>query len=423
MYNFPHQFSDLAKLQRTLAVFSRLKSEERDLDDDTVVGGGLARDGVYQFRDKRASLAENLRRERAKPRGNRGTEAAARDLRRFFELTGLMERDAGEVLQITPLGERLLAATPNSPEANAIWRTAMENIALVTANGAAHPYLILLRLVREIPGIDTPKLALCLEARDDSDEEFETMRGLAARNWNDVLRERRIPEPLARDAIKILPSIARQLGDLVTRRNQNYLPERAPARRVRRVPTAPVPRAGAPAVVPPRQNRRVAPEAIARAPQFDTRPPDEADYQNLEATVEARRARLERHEEIVRRLAGILSARGYTLYVDPYDTLGKQDNVPSVLVEVKTLSGGDADEVSQVRAALAQLLYYENLEVPPELRPHGLVRIAVFESEIAERHATFLHSMGLLVAWFDAQGNLVGSVLAAPRLQELGLVA
>jgi hypothetical protein len=92
------------------------------------------------------------------------------------------------------------------------------------------------------------------------------------------------------------------------------------------------------------------------------------------------------------------------------------------LVEVKTLDGSVADEIAQVRAALAQLLYYDLMDVPIDLKRNGLVRVALFESEVSEKHATFLHSMGILVAWRDVAQNIAGSVFSIPKLRELGFL-
>ena len=317
MYNFPHQINDLEKLKRALEVFDTLSTENADVDDDGVVGEAMARAGVYTFRDKTLTVDEALQQEFQKPAGQQGTRTFARDLRRFFVLSGLLARNPTTGLRVTALGQSILNATIGTPEATALWRAAMENVTLADADSGAvsRPYPTLLRLVRQFPGIESARLALALEARDESEAEFQRIAGLAQRDWDEVRDELGVSESHARNAVKILPAIARQLGDLRTDQNGNFPPPEAPAAPRIRPRPRPRPPQGAAAVPPtPARNRRVNARTIARTPNFEERPADEADYQNPEATREARRERLTRHERLVQQVAQMLETAGYALY-------------------------------------------------------------------------------------------------------------
>ena len=178
MKNFPHQMNDLFRLTRGLQVFADLEQREEDLNDDEVVGISLARAGVYTFRTKDRTLDEALEIELQKPRSSRGTHTAARDLRRMFLLAGFLEQDKSGRLMISESGHQLLGLNAADRKADLLplWGGALRNMPLRDASGdVSHPYRILLRLVDARPGIAKRYLALALEARDDSGDEFDRL--------------------------------------------------------------------------------------------------------------------------------------------------------------------------------------------------------------------------------------------------------
>src|SRR5579864_2974939 len=330
MHNFPHQVSNLKKLHAALEVFSQLARKGADLDDDGVVGVAMARAGVYTFREKRASLRDLLSGEAEKPKRMQGTRTFARELRRFFLQMGFLRRNLDDTLESTEVGRHVQTLAAESEEAHQIWRTALRSVALTYDGNTFHPYLILMRLVRERPGIEAARLALALESNNDSEEEFQRILALADRpDWHAVLVELGVSEHKARDAMKILPALGRQIRDL---RNDGarYFPGpaagraefhpalaiRHPLARIRRRVVARARR---------QRNRRVTAETIARAPNFGVRPPDEQDLSDPTVTADIRRERLERHERIVRSVARRLSGVGYGLSEDPYDILANKD--------------------------------------------------------------------------------------------------
>ncbi len=215
MHNFPHQISSLDKFFSALEVFKSVVDETGDLGDDGVVGTALAKAGVYAFRGD-LTLAANLKLERAKPRPNRGTEAAARDHRRFFLLSQLIEKNnSPSRYGLTAAAQGLLASPAGSTRV-AAWRNAMTSLKLETGpNSHVHPYRVMVRLVSTFPGIEKRKLLLALEANDDTNDEFNRISTLAQLTFPTLLTSLNITDHSAANAVKILPSIAQQLGDIV----------------------------------------------------------------------------------------------------------------------------------------------------------------------------------------------------------------
>lgn len=420
MYNFPHQINDLVKLRRALGVFHTLQTEGSNPNDDEVTGIAMAVAGVYAFRDKTADLSELLRREAGKPRGSQGTQTFARDVRRFFLLTGLLIRNLDGGLELSEIGRHLLGLQPGSIAENLVWRTVLLNMALIgDSEHVLHPYKALLRLVGARPGLDAARLALALEAKDDSEEEFQRVLELAdTTDWGGAIESLGISKSMARNATKILPALARQLGDLEAE-GGHYRIATAPRGHARRSG-----RDTATGIAPSahgrsrHQHRRVDVNSIAREPKVGARPPDEDEFTDPAVTAERRHERLARHETLVRSMATRMAEVGYEFLEDPYDILGTRARTPSLLVEVKTLGGSDADEVAQVRAALSQLLYYEDLDVPSDLREHGLARVAFLEHEPTESHVAFLESHGIVTVWLHQDGSFSGASWSIEQIRE-----
>jgi len=308
---------------------------------------------------------------------------------------------------VTALGEELLRSPADSPAAASVWRSALQHLALTdSTDNTSHPYSILLRLVQARPGIDTPRLGLALEAIDDSEEEFRRILTLADEvDWAYALEVRGVSRHMQRNATKILPALARQLGDIVQSGGRNRLH----AERVV------VPSVG-------RRPRPVSPERIAPVPLPSGRVADVEDYADLALTAAQRLDRLRRHNRIVRWMAARLAATGYALYEDPFDTLATREQEASVLIEVKTLDGTGTDEIARVRGALAQLQYYERFAVADEQKVDGLVKVALFERPLTAEHAHFLEALQIVPAWFNADGELQTIPSSAERLAKLAIL-
>jgi hypothetical protein len=396
--NIPHQINDLTKLHKGLEVFGHLDAVGVDLTEDRSVGRELAKAGVYTFRDKTIDLETSFRLEDVKPSSRQGTRTVARDLRRLFELLGFLQRDSAGRPHLTPLARLLLQIEPNSDEAVRIWRSALHGLSLMGKDGTeSHPYSIMIRLAKSHPGLPPKKLALALEAEDDSEEEFERISVLASSDdWVSELQEKGVSLHMIRNGAKVLPAIARQLTDLSEAGGVVYAGPEA----TRKLGEPRSRSAGfAPQGVRRRQHRTVSADSIATAPTARERAADEEYFVDPEVTREAALERLSRHNAIVRTIATILG--DHELREDPYDTLASKQSAPSLLIEVKTLRSDSSDETARVRGAVAQLLYYARFDIPADVAKAGLVRVAVFERRISEDHVTFMESLEIAVIWLE----------------------
>jgi hypothetical protein len=184
MKNFPHQINQLPRLTNAIGVFAQLIERNHDVDDDGEVGDALAISEVYTFRNPGAKTIEELLQfEHSKTPANQGTRTCARELRRFFILLGFIRRTRDGSWEISPSARALLALNLKDQRAAAddIWRQALLNMELTDAGESSHPYQILLRLVVAMPGLPKPYSGLCLEARNDTEKEFERIRRIAAK--------------------------------------------------------------------------------------------------------------------------------------------------------------------------------------------------------------------------------------------------
>jgi len=387
MKNFPHQMNDLFRLTNGLRVFADLEQQGEDLSDDQVVGISLARAGVYTFRAKNQTLDEALEIELQKPRSSRGTHTAARDLRRIFLLVDFLQQDENGTLVISESGHRLLEMNTADRKAELllVWGKALREMPLRDVSGnVSHPYRILLRLVDARPGIAKRYLALALEARDDSDEEFHRLLELAdQQDWNATLEVIKATEYSAKNAVKILPTIAEQIGDIVREGEACYpgsLGAEIGQLTVVEILGAPLPERRR---LPGRRHRSVTAQEIASLSTSDRAEESrirERDLAAVEEGIEQRRERTHRHQRLVQNFAHLCEDAGFDLFEDPFDCLAVGVQGQSILAEMKTLSGEPADERSQVRRALAQLNYYEFFDLPTEaVVDHRIIRLAVFE--------------------------------------------
>lgn len=213
MKNFPHQFNDLTKLYNALEVIQELAKQSIPLTDENF-GEMLTRSEIYTYRDKSLTVEKYLANEKLKPLANRGYLTVARDIRRFFELLDFIEIDENKTVKLKPLAHRLLEEDSNDKKRE-LWKKGFLQLKLSSSDGrTSHPYLILLRLIENKKKIETAKLMLALEAEDDTEEEFNRILDLSERSIPEIIEYIGTTESMARNAVKILPGIAQQLGDI-----------------------------------------------------------------------------------------------------------------------------------------------------------------------------------------------------------------
>jgi len=429
MKNFPHQMNDLFRLTNGLRVFADLERQGEDLGDDQVVGISLAKAGVYTFRAKTRTLDEALKFELQKPRSSRGTHTAARDLRRMFLLTGFLRLGEDGTFAISESGRRLLEVNTADRKAEILllWGKALRQMPLCDASGrASHPYRILLRLVETRPGIRKKFLALALEAKDDSDEEFNRLlRLIDQEDWKDIVEEIGVTEYSVQNAVKILPAIAEQIGDIVKEGEACY-PGSVGAE-IAQLTLGDI--FGTPSPerrqLPGRRHRSVTAQEIAPVSMVDgavetrIREPDLA---AIEESIGQRRERTHRHQRLVQDFARLCENAGFKLFEDPFDCLAVGTRDRSILAEMKTLSGEPADERRQVQRALAQLNYYEFFNLPDEVVAGcQITRLAVFDAQISVEHQRFLEHQQVDVVWRTADG-FAGTSAALTSLRDMGIL-
>jgi hypothetical protein len=428
MKNLPHQISDLFRLTNGLQVFANLEQEGEDLGDDGILGMVLAQTGVYTFRARELTVDEALARELQKPRSRRGTRTAARALRRMFLLLGFLQEE-NDSLVISESGRQLLELNADDRKAEmlTLWGKALRQMSLPgEGDRVSHPYRILLRLVEAQPGIAKRYLALALEAKDDSDEEFDRLLELLEQqDWNATLNAIGVSEYSADNAVKILPAMAEQIGDIV-REGEACYPGSA-GDEIDQLTVGEL--IGTPSPdrrrVLGRRHRAVTAEEIASLGVVGEgeEPRDrERDLAVVEAAIEQRRERTNRHQRLVQDFAQLCEVAGFKLLEDPFDCLAIGTQGGSIIAEMKTLSGEPADERHQVQRALAQLNYYEFFDLPTgAVAAHEIIRLAVFETEISIEHQQFLECHQVGVVWRTATG-FAGTPSTLASLQNLGIL-
>lgn len=388
MKNFPHQFSDLGKLTTALAVIDSLNGRNLTVSDDGVFGTELANVGVYTFRNLATSIKDRLKAERQKPTSNQGFRTAARDIRRFFCISGLITAN----YTLTSKGKELIAAAVGTPLNLALWRDAMLQTRLTVNNETSHPYRILLRLVDEFPAIATSKLLLALEAKNDSEKEFLRLRKLAALPTEQIVQKIQITSNNAKNAIKILPAIAEQVGDINRTKGKVIPLSPCSASEDEFYVSQDYPKKLTKQVDP------IDPNSIAKIPNFNEQVKSNFD---LSAGIAIRKKRTIRHQETVLSFAKLLAEKGYKIFEHPYDCLGVKEETGSILSEIKTLDGSKPDERKQSIKALGQLRGYEFFNVSAEKKIPKLSEVIAFDAVPSVETIGFANHNAIKVAWFE----------------------
>lgn len=406
MKNFPHQMNKVPRLVQALGVFRDLIEQGKDIEDDGVVGDALTQAAVYSFRRQDQPISELLAVEHEKPRGQQGTRTCARDLRRFFHLLGFIT----SVKSLNRSAIRLveLSDKPLSFEARAIWSTSLDRMEVTDASGTSHPYRILLRLVSEHDGIPGLFLGLCLEAKDDSEAEFERISQLCTQS-DPMAAYRQVgaSKHMALNSLKILPAIARQLGDIIGAKDGHYL--------------------GQPSLSTTEDEPLEATASRATRGRRPYDPDRRREQQPQHDQLEIRKSfrfydpdlaaeRYTAHEECLRHFS-MLVANEFEQYEDLYDLLIVADEW-ALLVEVKTIR---KDEVRQIRLALGQLLYYEHMLVDPMYPDHDIDRLLITDVRPHADLVALLERYHIGTAWLPPDEQLGRSPLADGILKTLGI--
>lgn len=415
MKGFPNQVADLRKLADGLAVIRRLIEEGRNAKRDDILGEALVRADILGTGHSPQPVEQYLNEQRTKPSSYQSHQTSARGLREQYRLLALID-DSTDRVVLTDAGRRVayFAHAALDDGKRNYWRRLIRNISHEGGDGAwSHPYQVLLRLVASEPGITRAKCALALEARDDSEEELSRIVGLVDLSEDQIRNRIGATKSNWDNAKKILPRFAEQLGDVIKVGQCLYLaagPGEGGTRNVAPVLEQELRRT--------RPSRSVTPETIAvagTADNFDEveLPVAGIDSEAMAAAVNVRRDRLRRHNLLVKEIAKRFADAGLDLYEGRYDCYASSQHF-GFLNEVKTLDATRADETTQVRDCLGQLLYYEPF-LKKEMGEGVIHKIAAFESAISDEHIQIMQALGIVCIWKE-DSQFVGGPGAAELL-------
>ncbi|MDT3279662.1 hypothetical protein [Shewanella scandinavica] len=405
LHGFPNQINTFSKVAKAVKVFRHAQHIQLNLKSDSSIGELLLKEEIIGYRDKKLTIEEYLQKQREKKASNRSYEASARGIRELLVHLKFLEHKNGQYFCTEYINFELFDFKKNlvSDVHKKNWKKILSNISL--GEFGFHPYKVLLKLVEKNPGLNRKFSCLCLETIDDSEEELSRVCDLikkAEEIYKNHSKKRKLEEIIAElvndspnninNAIKILPSFAEQAGDIVIEKNNKlFLKEKNHQ-------TTNKESAKLFLKNQKKSSRKVSANEIANAGtlynegDIDYVIMDENHAENMRETLSLRADRLKRHNIIVKIIAKILENKGFTLYESPYDCLARREN-DAIIFEVKSLNGYMGDEVSQVRAALAQLKYYEEFSDLQGAKKVTLV--AVFEVKISEEHENWLSKHGI----------------------------
>ncbi|MBA5791731.1 hypothetical protein H1R17_10950 [Flavobacterium sp. xlx-214] len=353
MKNIPHQFVQIEKFYRALRTVKDLIEEEIPLKDENL-GERLLRNQIIFPNTPGQSIEDYLAEQDEKTPANRGYYTAGRETRRFFELLGLLTVADDKSAYLSPSAISILT-TESEIIRLSLWRDSILRMGVEGNDGeVSNPYRILLRLVQDNPGLETKKLMLALDAENNSIEEYQRILTLSQLSFDEILANLNITIHKARNAVKILPSLAEQLGDIERRGNNTF-----PIGQIvitedeisTEIPTGATNQDG----VPYSQFRSVTSETIAIDPIFNTISTVNIDYTE---SIRIRQQRLAEHQEIVRQLGLFCEERGFSLYEGKFDCLSTLEET-ALVFEVKTILSSMSDQEKQTIKGVGQLKYYK----------------------------------------------------------------
>lgn len=409
MKGFPNQIADIRKLTLALVVIADRIAQSLPIDDGAL-GEALLRAGVIQPRNKAQSLDAYLHAMRGKSLSNQSHRTAARGLKEFFDLAGVVSLG-----RLTEIGERIVNAAPmNSSESlNDCWRDALRQTQAKSNAGVSHPYQILLRLLAEHPGIPRALTPLVFEAVDDSEAEHQRITSLLSIGDESLIRQKiGVTKTNWDNAKKILPALGVQVGDIQETAGNLSLTESAlehPSKSQPRKVTVDT-------IAQSAHSREIGewPRAIESI---------EIDSLSVQNAIAKRNERALLHNELVRAFAKITPNLTDEMWENPID-LGAVTAAGAILAEMKTLDGATEDERNQVRLAVGQLLYYQQFSLPESLenamRNGLLVKISVFSRRPSLHHIEWMESIGIAVVW-ATEGGFSASRVSMEICQGLGL--
>lgn len=395
MKNIPHQFNNLNKYFEALQTVLQLIEEEIPLRDENL-GEQLLRNGIIKPGRDGLTIEEYLLEQSAKTPQNRGHHTAARETIKFFKLIGFLivyENKSGE---LTSSALQILS-TPNENIRKELWRNAFLQLGVEGSDGEiSHPYRILLKLVQDKSGIQTKKLMLALEAENDSAEEYERIIGLSELSLREILVSTGTSESMAKNAVKILPGIAEQLGDIV-RRGNNAFPIGQITITEDEISTEIPPETTNPQGILYSQYRPVTSATIAVDPIFNTVSSVTIDFTE---SIRIRQQRLAEHQNIVRQLGTLCEERAFELYEGKFDCLATKRET-ALVFEIKTILNSLPDQEKQTVKGVGQLKYYKFSIVNRQMEYENIKEFLVYSQKPQISLIEFCSAENIKVVWLN----------------------
>lgn len=434
---FPHQFSDLAKFRQVLKTIDQLLGSGNNIDDVSL-GYALHLNGIIRQRGSSSlSVEQQLEIIKLKPKSNQSPLTIARDVRRTFQLFGLL-REVSGTFQITDRG-RVIADTPPQSqitiEEKKSWLKGLHNLTLqqLDETSTFRPLKGIMELLADNP-IETRLLVFVFTLKDESNEEIKRIKAIVDRissgetDFETEIELAEISPSNARNSVKILPAIAEKLGLInrarkiasITPYGQTFLDLNY--RQVPPISTEPTPVRI--------QSRYPFFRIIKKAEEFRRKwkPQDteegEVDFdpQDFTKRMAHLRERTDEHQDTLVKLYNIFQDKGWRIGIGNFDLFTEKGSI-ALLHEVKTLIAGDiTDERLRIIDGLGKLMFYEAFDIPPLLtdKSVNLQKVFVFSMKPnKQEHIEFLKSIGIWVIWFNSNGEIDGESGAVTELNKL----
>ena len=430
---FPHQMVDLLKLRHVLKIVEELVKDNQDIEEDEVLGYALFLRGLIKSRyPSSRPLKEQLEIIKTKPKGDQSPLTIARDLRRLFELFGLIEERDGK-LQLSERGKKIADAPKNSPltdDEKKAWLEGLRRLRYPDDTMSFRPLRIILEMLNHSP-MNSKLLAFALTIANETDGELKRLMDTIDRirsgksTFEKEIAEIELSETNAANNVKILPALADQLGLIsrsggvahITSLGKSVLFEMT--RPEVKTETLETPQE----TVSPSKRKQpffrqiTSEEELKRnwkptsAENVDFDPKDEAER------LAHLRERTNEHQDILAMLYKKYVEKGWTIGLGNFDLLALKGEL-ALLHEVKTIN---ANERLQIIDAIGKLTYYEAFDVPSLLKDSKaqIQKILVFSRRPDESHIAFLKNLGIWVLWFNKEGILDGEDNAKNAMRKI----
>jgi len=434
---FPHQFNDLIRLRQILQTIDALLKDGAMIDDESLGYTLFLKGLIKQRKPSELSLSKQLDIIKQKPKSDQSPLTIARDVRRLFLLSGLIEKVSEGKFRITDCGSKI-SNTPSGSkitiEEKKAWLEGLQNLALQQEGMSTsfRPLKVMLEMLSDRP-IETRLLTFAFTVTDESDKEIKRVAAIVDRissgktQFLAELDSAGITESNARNSVKILPAFAEHLGlinrsggiasltpygrTLLDRQTRQLKPARLP------LPTATIRREPFFRIIASDEElrRKWKPEDTETG-EVDYDPQDEVERLNR------LRERVDEHQDTLVKLRDIYHGKGWRIGIGNFDLLTEKDDT-ALLYEVKTLKEGDVtDERLRIIDGIGKLMFYEAFDAPLLLnnKTAKVQKVLVFNRKpISQDHINFLTKIGIWVIWFNEKNEIEGETTAKDRLQTL----